>query len=955
MKRIKLLSLLLTLWLTTPQAFAQAVNVQDSLALVDLYDSTNGPGWPFNSGWKNGPVNTWSGVFLTSDRVTRLNLSFNQLVGSIPESFGNLTKLLDLDLSFNQISSLPTSFGNLTSLESLGLNNNQLSSLPASFGNLTNLKSLSLYINQLNSLPASFGNLTNLTSLAISDNQLTSLPTLFGNLTKLTDLSLSRNQLTSLPESIGNLTNLRSLYLDQNQLNVLPNSFGNMKNLYYLSLSLNQLSSLPESIGNLNNLQTLSLDNNQLSALPDSIGKLRSLGTLSLANNKFTFAGLEWLIQAVSSFTSVTYAPQDTFKLTKAGNTLIAPVGGTPDNNTFYWYRDSKLERINKADSTYKPTIAGRYRVEVHNAIATQLTLYSEPLDYVPDCNNGACITSWFRDGDGDGFGNPSSSIEAKEQPNGYVSNNLDCDDKNKTKGGVEVCDGIDNDCDGIIDDGLPETTFYSDFDGDGYGSEKRTITACSPPPRYVAGWGDCNDDNATVYPGAPELCDGRDNDCNGTIDDGHTLKPFYWDGDKDGYGFVRPVYACAAPPGYIAQGGDCKDNNAAIYPGATEHCDGVDEDCDGVIDNGFIQKRFYKDKDGDGWGSNSNLLAGCAPKGYVENRDDCNDNNATIHPGAVEHCDGIDEDCNAIIDDGFTQKRFYKDKDGDGWGSDPNLIAGCAPPGYTEKSGDCNDSVWFIHPEAIESCNGIDDDCDGIIDNGFTEEKRYYVDLDNDGWGTDCSITAKCPPPFGYAEKAGDCNDFDSFINPGVIDQCDDIDNDCNGIVDDGLTEKRYYQDSDFDGWGSDSFIITKCPPFFGYVERTGDCNDLDWFINPGVDEVLGNGVDDNCNGEVDETIVTVNKKADKDLKEASASRLQLTAVPNPTQHSFTLRISSNSGKPVQLRVVDEVGRIVEARSGIPANGTLPIGHSYRQGVYIAEVLQEGRKAAVKLVKQAH
>jgi uncharacterized repeat protein (TIGR03803 family) len=262
----------------------------------------------------------------------------------------------------------------------------------------------------------------------------------------------------------------------------------------------------------------------------------------------------------------------------------------------------------------------------------------------------------WYRDADGDGFGNSSDSTHYPTKQNGWVSNKLDCNDKNKVKGGPEVCDGIDNDCDGVIDNGLTERTFYSDYDGDGYGSEKRTITTCAAPPRYVAVGGDCNDDNANVHPGAPELCDGRDNDCNGEIDDGLTLKPFYWDADKDGYGFFRPVYACAAPPGYIAQGGDCNDNNYAIHPGAEEQCNGIDEDCDGIIDNGFAQKRYYKDQDGDGWGSNSNLMAGCAPLGYVEKSDDCNDNNPGVHPEAIEVSgNGVDENCNGQVDEPTT------------------------------------------------------------------------------------------------------------------------------------------------------------------------------------------------------------------------------------------------------------------------------------------------------------
>jgi hypothetical protein len=199
---------------------------------------------------------------------------------------------------------------------------------------------------------------------------------------------------------------------------------------------------------------------------------------------------------------------------------------------------------------------------------------------------NGTGQLKWYRDADGDGFGDPASFKEAKGQPRGYVSNNLDCNDKNKTKGGPEVCDGIDNDCDGIIDDGLSEITFYSDFDGDGYGSEKRTITACAAPPRFVAVAGDLNDDNKNVYPDAPEICDGRDNNQDGQIDEGFTKRTFYHDFDKDGYGRETvTLQACAAPLNYEAVAGDCNDRDASIHQGAKDLCNGKDDDCDGLID----------------------------------------------------------------------------------------------------------------------------------------------------------------------------------------------------------------------------------------------------------------------------------------------------------------------------------------------------------------------------------
>jgi Leucine-rich repeat (LRR) protein len=387
------------------------VNVHDSLALVDLYDSTNGTNWNKNYGWKQGPVSTWYGVDVLDGRVTQLTLFQNNLVGSVPESFGNLTKLNTLYLPFNQLSALPETFGNLTKLNYSMLAFNQLTSLPASIGNLTNLQTLVLTNNQLSSLPESVGKLTSLIYLILGFNKLSAIPESIANLTTLQEVDLSNNQLTSLPETFGNLTNLEHLRLEDNQLSSLSESFGNLTRLSWLQLENNQLSSLPASFGNLTNLFTLRLSNNQLTTLPTSFGNLTSVGFLFLENNqlsalpesfekliisfnpfgrltmsknKFTFAELEWIVKAFPSTATIIYAPQDTFKLTQQGNTLIAAVGGTPQNNTFYWYRDNILETTIQADSTYTATKAGNHRVKVTNAVATELRLISDVIAYGP-------------------------------------------------------------------------------------------------------------------------------------------------------------------------------------------------------------------------------------------------------------------------------------------------------------------------------------------------------------------------------------------------------------------------------------------------------------------------------------------------------------------------------------------------------------------------------------------
>lgn len=230
-----------------------------------------------------------------------------------------------------------------------------------------------------------------------------------------------------------------------------------------------------------------------------------------------------------------------------------------------------------------------------------------------------------------------------------------DCDDTEPTvhKGGIEVCDGLDNDCDGNVDEDVAITAFQ-DRDGDGFGDPDRVRRVCTLPPDGVLEAGDCNDLSATSYPGAPEVCDGLDNNCDGEVDEGVQLT-FYEDLDGDGHGTTADTAeACIPPVGFASAADDCDDQNALAWSEAPELCDGEDNDCDGDIDEDLPLQALFADLDGDGYGDASSIVPACGPGAGVSDRgDDCDDGDALIHPDAPEVSgNGANEDCDGYIDE---------------------------------------------------------------------------------------------------------------------------------------------------------------------------------------------------------------------------------------------------------------------------------------------------------------
>ncbi len=457
---------------------------------------------------------------------------------------------------------------------------------------------------------------------------------------------------------------------------------------------------------------------------------------------------------------------------------------------------------------------------------------------------------TYYADKDGDGFGDEGSAVTACEPPDGsYIEDSSDCDD---TRDDVypstdEVCDNVDNDCDGAIDED-DTTTYYADADGDGYGDPGAMVVTCKDiGAGYVINDTDCEDTSADVYPGHDEVCDTLDNDCDGVVDEEVTTT-YYEDRDADGYGNDAVAdEACAEPTGYAPLGGDCDDEDAAYNPGASESCtEAIDYNCDGSV--------AYADADGDGY-------AAC---------EDCDDTAADVNDGAVESCNGIDDDCDGDIDDDdndvdtSTGTTWYEDDDGDGYGDAADIEWACTqPPGTVADSSDCDDGDDDINPGATETCNSEDDDCDGLVDDDddsldASTTRTEYPDDDNDGYGDAAGALSGCDLPLGYVSDSSDCDDDNDAVNPSATEVCNDIDDDCDGDIDDADSSldagsaDTWYLDADSDGYGETASSAVSCdvPPL--YVAVSGDCDDGDSDYNPGAAEDCADPEDYNCDGSV-------------------------------------------------------------------------------------------------------
>jgi hypothetical protein len=448
---------------------------------------------------------------------------------------------------------------------------------------------------------------------------------------------------------------------------------------------------------------------------------------------------------------------------------------------------------------------------------------------------------------------------------------------------------------------------WYLDTDADGFGSAGSSYPACTAPPAYVADATDCDDTTGGTYPGASEVCDGADNDCDGDMDEG-VLSTFHADADADGFGDPTSVEeACAASFGYAADASDCDDTDGTVNPAGVEVCDGADNDCDGAVDENDAVDIivWYIDTDGDGYGNADIREASCSPPfGYVSDATDCDDGDAAFNPGAdesdcadptdyncdgstqyadadtdgyaacedcddadatvnpagIESCNTIDDDCDGTIDEDAAVDAavWFADTDGDGYGDHAVWTGACSvPSGYVEDDTDCDDATAVVNPGADEVCNDVDDDCDGETDGSDASDVTvWYIDADSDGYGDSTVTDSACDAASDYVSDDTDCDDADAMINPGAEEVCEYFtDEDCDGTIDEDVLT-TWYEDFDGDGFGSDSGTVQECgEPGQGYAAVGGDCDDLYAYAYPGFVEVCDDGIDNDCDGDIDES----------------------------------------------------------------------------------------------------
>jgi hypothetical protein len=283
-----------------------------------------------------------------------------------------------------------------------------------------------------------------------------------------------------------------------------------------------------------------------------------------------------------------------------------------------------------------------------------------------------------------------------------------------------------------------------------------------------------------------------------------------------------------------------------------------------------------------------------------------CNyDVNATDNDGScilpvAEVCNTLDDDCDGDIDE-FVTTTYYADMDQDGFGDISNTIESCSLPlGYTTDTSDCDDSVVT------------------------------YLDEDGDGFGVNAIV------PCGVVLNT-DCDDSNSAIYPGANEQCNLIDDNCDGITDNNVVYVNYYADADADGFGNSGSSVLACIQPIGYINNNDDCNDADSLINPNAIEIEGNAIDENCDGQL--------------VGMVEWTELNVSAYPNPTRGSVQLTWERN--EDVKVRIIDTQGRMMISESLIQSKSVSYNLEGFESGMYIIQWIGNDVQRTMTIIKE--
>ena len=405
---------------------------QDSLALVAIYNSTNGDNWTYNNYWLSYPVELWFGVEVSNNRVVKIDLNYNNLSGFIPEEIGDLDSLSYFSIHNNYLASISPSIGACTILDTLKFFSNPIDFLPPEIGNLSNLKYFSfgkteisvipdeigglinleyLYGREANiqAIPETIGNLISIKEIDLALNNIFNFPSSIGNCTNLTKLHLNANSIPNVPIEIGNLINIEELILGGNIIDYIPNEIYTLTSLEKLNFAANNIDSISISIGNLVNLRNFQFFDNNITSIPEVIGELTDLTYIVGYGNRLTSLPLSlldiphisWLymmynrltFEDIEPFVSISgfhYHDQDSigFYIDTTINIdtpyyMEIQTGG--DFNQYQWLKNGdtilganefflEFPNISFADS-------GAYHCLVTNTISPNLTLYSRTID----------------------------------------------------------------------------------------------------------------------------------------------------------------------------------------------------------------------------------------------------------------------------------------------------------------------------------------------------------------------------------------------------------------------------------------------------------------------------------------------------------------------------------------------------------------------------------------------